>query len=172
MYGDSESCDSTIKLGEFCSWRGVVPLTLAPSFATPAPLAPFPFRRSAVIYDLIRLIFPATPNSIVLSLVFLASARTPKTTSPFHPFHSVKDSRIARPRTPASRLLLAVAISGIGSIFYQSDSRNTPKSFFPFIVQDEIYGQFKFEYIYIYYIDLMFYYFQFYNNILINLDCF
>jgi len=23
MYGDSESCDSTIKLGEFCSWRGV-----------------------------------------------------------------------------------------------------------------------------------------------------
>lgn len=90
MYGDSESCDSTIKLGEFCSWRGVVPLTLAPSFATgarrrSAPLAPFPFRRSAVIYGLIRLIFPATPNSIVLSLVFLASARTPKTTSPHHP---------------------------------------------------------------------------------------
>lgn len=80
--------------------------------ATPMPLAPFPFRRSAVIYGLIHLIFPATPNSIVLSLVFLASARTPKTTSPLHPFCPVKDSRIARPRTPASRLLLAVAISG------------------------------------------------------------
>ena len=26
MYGDSESCDSTIKLVEFCSWWGVVPL--------------------------------------------------------------------------------------------------------------------------------------------------
>lgn len=28
MYGDFESCDSTIKLGEFCSWLVVVPATL------------------------------------------------------------------------------------------------------------------------------------------------
>jgi len=80
MYGDSESCDSTIKLGEFCSWRGVVPLarppTLPPHPPSQAPLraalTPFPFRRSAVIYGLIRLIFPTTPNPRRLP-VFLAS---------------------------------------------------------------------------------------------------
>lgn len=55
-----------------------------PAAPTRASLAPFPFRRSAVIYGLIRLIFPATPNSTVLSLVFLASARTPKTTPSPH----------------------------------------------------------------------------------------
>lgn len=41
------------------------------------------------------------------------------------PFRPVKDSRIARPRTPASRLLLTVAISGRGSIFYQSKTRRS-----------------------------------------------
>lgn len=30
MYGDFESCDSTIKLDEFCSWLVVVPATLCP----------------------------------------------------------------------------------------------------------------------------------------------
>lgn len=38
MYGDLESCDSTIKLGEFCSWRGVVPTTL---YAPLHPLSPY-----------------------------------------------------------------------------------------------------------------------------------
>lgn len=138
MYGDSESCDSTIKLGEFCSWRGVVPLTLALPSLPPrrhsVPLAPFPFRRSAVIYGLIRLIFPATPNSIVLSLVFLASARTPKTTSSLYPFRPVKDSRIARPRPPASRLLLVVAISGRLDILPIRLAKTRRTSFFLFVV--------------------------------------
>jgi len=82
MYGDSESCDSTIKLAEFCSWRSIVPLARPPSQALlRAALIPFPFRRSAVIYGLIRLIFPTTPNP-GFPPVFLASARTPKTTPP------------------------------------------------------------------------------------------
>lgn len=47
MYGDLESCDSTIKLGEFCSWRGVVPTTLyAPPSTLPlSPLSFSPFHR-------------------------------------------------------------------------------------------------------------------------------
>lgn len=62
MYGDFESCDSTIKLGEFCSWRGV---SYSPHSTHPFTFSfhithPFPFHRSAVIYGLIRLIFYTT----------------------------------------------------------------------------------------------------------------
>lgn len=48
-----ESCDSTIKLVEFCSWRGVVP----PNSPLQPPPLPFLSASSAVIYGLIRLIF-------------------------------------------------------------------------------------------------------------------
>lgn len=108
----------------------------SPSRGRPARLAPFPFRRSAVIYGLIRLIFPPTPNSAVLSLSFLASAR--KLTPSAAPSH-VKDSRTERPRTPASRCLPQRARrSRGGSIFHRFELREPPNlaclpTFLPFL---------------------------------------
>lgn len=116
----SESCDSTIKLAEFCSWRGVVPLTL-PSLllSPPAPpraacLRSFPPFRGYLRFD-----SPYLPRHPRLHRPFspvFSSPRpgTPKTTAP--PV-SVKDSRTARAATDlaASHLLLVAAVSGDGA---------------------------------------------------------
>lgn len=69
-----------------------------PSFATPA--LPFLSAVPRLFTVWFALSSQPPPTPIVLSLVFLASAGTLKTTSPLHLFRSVKDSRIARPRTP------------------------------------------------------------------------
>lgn len=149
MYGDSESCDSTIKLGEFCSWRGVVPLTLpslpslppppppaapspAPSRASLAPLSFPPFR------GYLRFDSPYLPSHPQLCRSFSRVPRLGPYPENYPLPCTVKDSRTERPRTPASHLLLAAVVSGdgVGSIFYQSNSRNLPKPFFLFVARD------------------------------------
>jgi hypothetical protein len=74
-----ESCDSTIKLVEFCSWRGVVG---PPS--PPRPLSPFRQFRS-YLRGLIRLIYTHPPPKIVRGLRPLEPATLPSPESAFDP---------------------------------------------------------------------------------------
>ena len=88
MYGDLESCDSTIKLGEFCSWRGVVPTALyAPTTPPTAPFTLFLFTvpfHSYLRFDSPYLLYqppplrppPPSPPSLAPLLDF----RTPRNT--------------------------------------------------------------------------------------------
>jgi hypothetical protein len=132
MYGDSESCDSTIKLGEFCSWRGVVPLACPParppapsSFSLPGTAArrahslSFPPFRGYLRFDSPYLPgHPQTPAVYPRSSPRPVPRKLPPPLPSPSPRQPVKDSRIARPRIPASHLLLVIAISSdVGSIF-------------------------------------------------------
>lgn len=124
MYGDSESCDSTIKLGEFCSWRGVVPPSLFLRYHPPPSPVPdtnprlfrplsFPPFRGYLRFD-----SPYLPSHPQLCRSF---SRVPRLgpyleNYPLPPPPTVKDSRTERPRTPASHLLLAAAVSGDGGL--------------------------------------------------------
>lgn len=136
MYGDSESCDSTIKLGEFCSWRGVVPLTLPP-LPPPVPAAPNPRLSRPLSFPpfrgYLRFDSPYLPSHPQLYRSFSRVPRLGPYPENYSLPRTVKDSRTERPRTPASHLLLAAAVSGDGGLDILPIPRNLPKSFFLFV---------------------------------------